>query len=60
MMATELNYGIHDKEMEANVSEFKEWRRYVEGAEHPILVFSEEKNLDYFTTTKVVKCRQAR
>ena len=60
MTATELNYDIHDKEMLAIVSAFKEWRRYLEGAEHPILVFSDHKNLEYFTTTKVLNRRQAR
>jgi hypothetical protein len=60
MTATELNYDIHDKEMLAIVSAFKEWRRYLEGAEHPILVFSDYKNLEYFTTTKVLNHCQAR
>jgi hypothetical protein len=46
--------------MVAIISAFKEWRRYLEGAENPILVFSDYKNLEYFTTTKVLNCRQAR
>jgi hypothetical protein len=56
MIAGELNYDIHDKEMLVIVSSFKEWRRYLEGAEHSILVFSDHKNLEYFTTTKVLNC----
>jgi hypothetical protein len=56
MTATELNYDIHDKEMFAIISSFKKWRRYLEGAEHSILVFSDHKNLEYFTTTKVINC----
>jgi hypothetical protein len=52
--ATEYNYDIYDKEMSAIVPAFKEWRRYLEGAEHSILVFSDHKNLEYFTTTKVL------
>jgi hypothetical protein len=52
--ATELNYNIHNNEMLAIVSTFKEWRRYLEGAEDPILVFSDKKHLVYFTTTKVL------
>jgi hypothetical protein len=60
MTATELNYDIHDKEMFAIVSSFKEWRRYLEGAEHSFLVFSDHKKLEYFTTTKVLNCHQAR
>jgi hypothetical protein len=46
--------------MLANVSAFKEWRRYFEGAELSILVFSDYKNLEYITTTKVLNCSNAR
>jgi hypothetical protein len=60
MTATELNYDIHDKEMLVIIFSFKEWRRYLEGAEHSILVFSDHKILEYFTTTKVLNRRQAR
>jgi hypothetical protein len=38
------------------VSALKDWRRYLEGAEHSILIFSDHKNLEYFTTRKVVNC----
>jgi hypothetical protein len=31
----------------------------LEGAEHPILVFSDFKNLEYFTMTKVLNCYKA-
>jgi len=56
----EINYDIHDKELLAIVDAFKHWRRYCEGAEHPIQVFTNHHNLEYFTTTKVLNCRQAR
>jgi hypothetical protein len=46
MTPIELNYDIHDKEMLAIISAFKVWRRYLEGAEHPILLFSDHKNLE--------------
>jgi hypothetical protein len=60
MTATELNYDIHDKEMLAIVLSFKEWRRYLESAEHSILVFSDHKNLVYFTMMKVLNHYQVR
>jgi hypothetical protein len=60
MSATELNDNIHDKEMLAMVSAFNECRRYLEEAEHPILVFSVHRNLKYFTTTKGLNRRQSR
>jgi hypothetical protein len=60
MTATELNYDIHNKEISAMFSSFKESRRYLEDAEHSILEFSDHKNLEYFTTTKVVNRHQVR
>jgi hypothetical protein len=60
MDKAEINYEIHDKEMLAVVSAFKEWRRYLEGAAHPISVYTDHKNLEYFTTTKILNRRQAR
>jgi len=56
----EINYEIHDKELLAIVDAFKHWRRYCEGAKHPVEVFSDHQNLEYFTTTKVLNRRQAR
>jgi hypothetical protein len=50
--ATKLNYNIHDEEMFAIGSAYKESRRYLEDATYPILVFLDHKNLEYFTTTK--------
>jgi hypothetical protein len=50
----EINYEIHDKELLAVVDAFKRWRRYLEGAQHQVQVFSDHENLEYFTTTKVL------
>ena len=35
----EINYKIHDKELLAITSAFKEWGRYLEGARHKIVVY---------------------
>ncbi|TPX14390.1 uncharacterized protein E0L32_012456, partial [Thyridium curvatum] len=48
----ELNYQIHDKELMAIIECFKEWRPYLSGTQHPITVFTDHKNLTYFTTSK--------
>ena len=56
----EINYEIHDKELLAIVEGFKHWRRYCEGTEHQVQVFSDHQNMEYFTTTKVLNRRQAR
>ena len=56
----ELNYEIYDKEMLAIVVAMKEWRAYLEGATHPFTIYTDHKNLEYFTTTKVLNRRQSR
>jgi hypothetical protein len=55
-----INYEIHDKDMLAIVSAFMAWRRYLEDAAHPISVFTDHMNLEYFTTTKILNQRQDR
>ena len=60
MLPAELNYKIYYKELLAIHEAFKHWRTYLEGASHVILVMSDHKNLEYFTTTKVLTRRQAR
>ena len=59
-LPAEINYEIHDKELLAIVDAFKHWRRYCEGAEHQIQVFTDHHNLEYFTTSKALNRRQAR
>ena len=56
----ELNYDVHDKELLAIVDAFEEWRAYLEGSRHLIVVYSDYKNLSYFTTTKRLNRRQVR
>ena len=56
----ELNYDVHDKELLAIFEAFKIWRHYLEGSASPIDVVTDYKNLEYFSTTKVLTCRQAR
>jgi hypothetical protein len=60
LVLAELNYEIYDKEMLAIVRAFQEWRHYVQGAKHTTTVYNDHKNLEYFTTTKVLNRRQAR
>ena len=60
MTAPELNYDIHDKELLAVVESFKEWRVYLEGTKYPVQVFTDHKNLLYWTTTKQLNRRQVR
>jgi hypothetical protein len=37
--ATEINYKIHNKELLAIVDSFQEWRHFLEGAVHQVIVY---------------------
>ena len=56
----ECNYEIYDKELMAIVRAFEEWRAELQSVENPITVLTDHKNLEYFTTTKLLNRRQAR
>ena len=58
--APELNYDTHDKELLAIFEAFRVWRHFLEGSGTPIDVVMDHKNLEYFSTTKVLTCHQAR
>ena len=58
--APELNYNIYDKELLAIFEAFKIWKHYLEGSASSINIVMDHKNLEYFSTTKIVMCRQAR
>ena len=58
--AAEINYEIHDKELLAIVDSFQEWRHLLEGAQHPVTVYTDHKNLEYFMSARVLNRRQAR
>ena len=53
----ELNYDTHDKELLAIFEAFKIWQHYLEGPAYPIDVVMDHKNLEYFSTTKVLTRR---
>ena len=53
-LSAEMSYEIHDKELLAIVNTFKQWRVYLKGLKHEVQVYSDHKNLLYFTTMKVL------
>jgi len=59
-LLAECNYEIYDKELIAIIRAFKEWRPHLESAKGVIEVLSDHKNLEYFTTMKLLNRRQAR
>jgi len=58
--ASKLNYDVHDKELLVIFEAFKIWRHYLEGSASPIDVVTDHKNLEYFSTTKILTCQQVR
>src|SRR6202050_5467479 len=60
LSTSELNYDTHDKELLAIFEAFQKWRHYLEGSGSPIDVVTDHKNLEYFSTTKLLTRRQAR
>jgi len=56
----EQNYHTYDWALLAIVETMKQWRHYLEGANHMVLIWCNHKNLEYFQTSKVLSQRQAR
>ena len=57
--SAELNYDTHDKELLTIFEAFCYWHHYLEGATLPIDVITDHKNLEYFSTTKLLTRCQA-
>jgi hypothetical protein len=55
----ERNYEIHDTEMLAIIQGLEEWRHYLEGARHPVEIWTVHKNLEYFRVAQKLNRRQA-
>jgi len=58
--AAELNYDVHDKELLAIVESFKKWRHYLEGVADLVEVYTDHRNLIYFSETKTLSRRLTR
>jgi len=53
----ERNYEIHGKEMLVIIHVLEEWRHFLEGARHPVEIWTDHKNLEYFMTAKKLNRR---
>ncbi len=60
LVAAEINYTVHDKELLAIVEAFKVWRHFLVGSVHQVVVLSDHKNLIHFRTAQYLKPRHAR
>ncbi|KAK7916542.1 hypothetical protein WMY93_012303 [Mugilogobius chulae] len=56
----ETNYDIGNRELLAVVLALQEWRHWLEGAEHPFIVWTDHKNLSYLRSARRLNSRQAR
>jgi hypothetical protein len=56
----EINYEIHDKELLAIIDAFEKWRHLLKRVQHIIIVYMDDKNLEYFISARVLNRRQAK
>ena len=59
LTALELNYDTHDKELLAIFEAFCIWCHYLEGSTTLVDIVTDHKNLEYFSTSKVLTRCQA-
>lgn len=57
---TERIYDVGNRELLAVKMALEEWRHWLEGMEHPFIVWTDHKNLEYLHTSKCLNSRQAR
>ena len=56
----ERNYDVGNRELLAVKLAVEEWRHWLEGTEHPFVVWTDHKNLSYIQTARRLNSRQAR
>ncbi|KAF8750406.1 hypothetical protein RHS01_09404 [Rhizoctonia solani] len=54
------NYNTHDKELLAIIWSFEYWRIFLEGTKHPITVFTDHCNLEYWKESRTFNQQHAR
>ncbi|KAF8755009.1 hypothetical protein RHS01_05559 [Rhizoctonia solani] len=54
------NYDTHNKELLAIIRSFEYWRIFLEGTAHPITVFTDHRNLEYWKESCTFNRRHAR
>ena len=52
--AAEINYDVHNKKLLAIIKAFKKWQHYFERVAIPVEVYTDHKNLTYFSETKIL------
>ena len=59
MIPAEMNYSIHDKELLAVVRALQCWRPELIGLEKPFTVITDHRELEHFSTKRLLNSRQA-
>jgi hypothetical protein len=57
MILAETNYDIYDKKLLAIITVLQEWKVYLKDSKYLIKVFTDYKNLTWFTTIKILNRR---
>jgi hypothetical protein len=57
MIPAEINYDIHDKKLLAVIITLQKWRVYLEDSKYSVKVFTDYKNLTWFTIIKILNRR---
>ena len=60
LTTSERNYDVGNRELLAVKLALEEWRHWLEGCEHPFIVWTDHRNLVYIQTAKRLNSRQAR
>jgi len=60
MSPAETRYPVHDQELLAIVRAVEQWRCYLEGSPHPILILTDHRGLEWISTKSELTGRQAR
>ena len=60
IIPAETRYETHDGELLAIVEAFKNWRDYLEGSRHEVLVLTDHNNLQWFMDMKCLSSKQVR
>ena len=55
----EWNYDVHDRELLAIIKALEYWKYYLEGAQHPLKIWTDHKNLEHFQMACDLSQRQA-
>ncbi|QRW22611.1 Retrotransposable element Tf2 protein [Rhizoctonia solani] len=55
----EQNYNTHNKELLAIIRSFEYWCIFLEGMAHPITVFTDHQNLEYWKESRTFNCQHA-